>query len=119
MTADPVKRYRKIWQDEIDSATQYRAMADGKADPAVARVYRELAAMEDKHAAFWEGELQKRGATPGRRRASWRARVLAWIARRVARGRRRPPVTSNGFARPRRHETVRALFRARSAVTGG
>ncbi len=83
MDDDAIKRYRAMWQDEIDSATQYRAMADGEANPSVARVYRELAAMEDKHAAFWEGELGKRGATPGPRRATWRARLLAWTARRL------------------------------------
>ena len=83
MGDDGVKRYREMWQDEIDSATQYLAMADGESDPAVARVYRELAAMEEKHAAFWQAELAKRGATTGPRRATWRARLLSWVARRL------------------------------------
>jgi VIT1/CCC1 family predicted Fe2+/Mn2+ transporter len=82
MIADPVKRYREMWQDEIDSATIYRAMAAGEPDSAVARMYTELAAMEEKHAAFWEAELGKRGVPVGSRRASWRARLLAWTARR-------------------------------------
>jgi VIT1/CCC1 family predicted Fe2+/Mn2+ transporter len=77
-----VNRYHDMWQDEIDSATQYKAMADGEPDERVARVYRELAAMEEKHAAFWGGQLEKRGAPPGPPRASWRARLLSWAARR-------------------------------------
>ena len=55
---DAIRRYRENWQDEIDSAAHYRAMADGEPDDAVARVYRALAAMEDKHAGFWEEQLR-------------------------------------------------------------
>ena len=81
-TADELRRYRFNRQDEVDSAAQYRAMAEGERDPAVARVYRELAAMEEKHATFWEDQLRRAGEDPGPRRPSWRARVLAWTARR-------------------------------------
>jgi VIT1/CCC1 family predicted Fe2+/Mn2+ transporter len=79
---EQLRRYRVNRQDEVDSAAQYRAMADGEHDPAVARVYGELAAMEEKHAAFWEDQLRRAGEEPGVRRPSWRARVLAWTARR-------------------------------------
>src|SRR5215831_4964869 len=78
---DAIRRYRENWQDEIDSAAHYRAMAVGESDDAVARVYRALAAMEDTHAGFWEGQLRTAGVEPGPRRPSWRARLLAWIAR--------------------------------------
>jgi VIT1/CCC1 family predicted Fe2+/Mn2+ transporter len=80
--ADASKRYREMLQDEIDSAAQYRAMADGEPNEGIARVYRELGAMEERHAAFWTAQLDKLGASPGEVRPSWRARVLAWIARR-------------------------------------
>jgi VIT1/CCC1 family predicted Fe2+/Mn2+ transporter len=79
---DAIRRYRENWQDEIDSASQYRAMAVGEPDEAVARVYSALAAMEDKHADFWEDQLRTAGVEPGPRRPSWRSRLLAWIARR-------------------------------------
>ena len=82
MLSCAIRRYRENWQDEIDSAAQYRAMADGEPDDAVARVYRALAAMEDKHAGFWEAQLRTAGVEPGPRRPSWRARLLAGIARR-------------------------------------
>lgn len=78
-----LQRFRTNRQDEIDSAAQYRAMADAEPDDGVARIYRELADVEDKHAAFWEGQLRARGIDPGPARPSWRARVLAWTARRL------------------------------------
>jgi VIT1/CCC1 family predicted Fe2+/Mn2+ transporter len=79
---DAVTRYRTLWQAEIDSAALYRAMAANESNDGVARVYRELAAIEDRHAAFWVDQLAKQGVTAGRARPSWRARALAWAARR-------------------------------------
>lgn len=81
-TADDITRFRANRQDEIDSAAQYRAMADSEPDADVARVYRELAAIEDKHAVFWENQLRARGIEPGPATPSWRARVLGWVAKR-------------------------------------
>src|SRR3954466_10319513 len=83
MADDDLRRFRTNRQDEVDSAAQYRAMADAEPDTAVARIYRELADVEDKHAAFWEARIRERGLDPGPRQASWRARVLAWTARRI------------------------------------
>jgi VIT1/CCC1 family predicted Fe2+/Mn2+ transporter len=58
-------------------------MAAAEPDEAVARIYRELADVEEKHVGFWETKLRERGVDPGPRRPSWRARVLAWTARRL------------------------------------
>jgi VIT1/CCC1 family predicted Fe2+/Mn2+ transporter len=80
---DDLQRFRSNRQDEIDSAAQYRAMADVEPDPSVARVYRELADVEDKHAAFWETQLKSRGVEPGERAPSVRARILCWAARKL------------------------------------
>src|SRR5258708_3762536 len=57
-------------------------MADAEPDAAVAKIFRELAEVEEKHATFWEKQLNARGVDPGPRSPSWRARVLAWTARR-------------------------------------
>jgi VIT1/CCC1 family predicted Fe2+/Mn2+ transporter len=81
--ADDLRRFRANRQDEIDSAAQYRAMAAAEPDAGVAKIYRELAEVEDKHVGFWESKLRERGVDPGPRRASWRARVLAFTARRL------------------------------------
>jgi VIT1/CCC1 family predicted Fe2+/Mn2+ transporter len=77
-----LRRFRSNRQDEIDSAAQYRAMAEAEEDAAVAKVYRELADVEDKHATFWEKQLEAAGVAPGPRSPSWRARTLSWFARR-------------------------------------
>jgi VIT1/CCC1 family predicted Fe2+/Mn2+ transporter len=79
---DDIPRYRANWQEEIDSAARYRAMADGEPRPGVAQVYRDLAGMEEKHAAFWEQRMRDAGVPPGERHLSTRARILIWLARR-------------------------------------
>ena len=79
---DEIPRYLENWQDEVDSAAEYRAMAAAEADPRLAKVYANLAAMEEAHIAFWEDRLRKAGASVPRRRPSWRSRVLGGIARR-------------------------------------
>src|SRR6202166_74175 len=78
-----VERYRENWQDEVDSAAEYRAMAASESDPKIAKVYSNLAKMEEAHIAFWEEKLRSAGARVGERRPSWRSRVLAWIGRRL------------------------------------
>src|SRR6058998_380427 len=83
MTDDDARRYLENWQDEVDSASEYRAMAASEEDPRLAKVYANLAAMEEGHIAFWEERLRKAGAPVPPRRPSWRSRVLAGIARRL------------------------------------
>ena len=80
-TKRDVERWLENRQEEIDSASQYLAMAAGERNAAVADVYRRLAAVEDKHAAFWEQRLKDAGYPVGPRRPSARARVLGWVAR--------------------------------------
>ena len=80
---DERRRHLENWQDEVDSAAEYRAMATSEPDPRLARVYGNLAAMEEAHIAFWEDRLRKAGASVPRRRPSWRSRVLGGIARRI------------------------------------
>ena len=79
---DDLQRYRANRQDEIDSAAQYRAMAEAEPDEGVAKIYGELAAVEEKHVGFWEKLIRDRGADPGPRKPSWRARVLLWTAKK-------------------------------------
>src|SRR5271170_1765428 len=81
-----VERYRENWQDEVDSAAQYSAMAESESDPKIAKVYSNLARMEDAHIAFWEERLRSLGEAAGERRPSWRSRVLVWLARRLGPG---------------------------------
>ena len=77
------ERYLENWQDEVDSASEYRSMAAAEPDSRLAKVYANLAAMEEAHIAFWEKRLRDAGAAVPPRRPSWRSRVLAAIARRL------------------------------------
>jgi len=81
--SDDLARYRANWQEEIDSAARYLAMAEAESDAGRAQVYRDLAAMEDKHAGFWEKRLTQAGVAVGPRRLSTRARILIWLARKL------------------------------------
>ncbi|MEA2783320.1 MAG: vacuolar iron transporter family protein [Rhodospirillaceae bacterium] len=80
--ADPTDRYRNNLQGEVDSAGLYRALADAEPDPHLSEVYRRLAAVEEAHAEFWRKQLARIGVRAGRQRPGWRARALAWLARR-------------------------------------
>jgi hypothetical protein len=96
--SDDVRRFLANRQDEIDSAAQYRAMADSEPDEGVATIYRELADVEDKHATFWEKQLATRGIDVPPRRPSWRARVLSWTAKRFGARMVLPTVTTREMA---------------------
>ena len=80
MSAD-ADRFRRNWQDEIDGAAIYAAIADSEADPELARVFRRLAATESQHAEFWAERLRRAGVDPGRPRPGWRSRLLIRLSR--------------------------------------
>lgn len=93
-----VQRYLENLQGEIDAASQYHAMAEGEPQPAVADVYRKLAAIEEKHAAFWRERLKQRGAPVPALRPSTRARIIGWLARRLGAGLVLPTIASQEYA---------------------
>jgi len=77
-----VKRFCENWQDEVDSAAEYRAFGAVEPDPEIAEVYSNLACMEEAHINFWEDRLRAAGAHLDARRPSCRSRILSWMARR-------------------------------------
>ncbi|MBV9385874.1 MAG: VIT1/CCC1 transporter family protein [Chroococcidiopsidaceae cyanobacterium CP_BM_ER_R8_30] len=77
-----ITRYLENWQDEIESAFLYRALAKAEPQSALAEVYRRLAITEETHAQFWEEKLRQVGRRPPRRRIGWRTRFLALLAKR-------------------------------------
>jgi len=79
---DTVARYRANWQDEIESAALYAAIAAAESQPGLAAVYRKLAAVESEHAQFWEDQLALVGKPIPLRRLGWRTRILIWLAQR-------------------------------------
>ncbi len=84
-TADDLERYHANAQGEIDGVTVYRAMAAGADDPKLRELYERLAATEERHGGLWAERLRSAGA-PVPVRPSWRARVLAALARRFGPG---------------------------------
>jgi VIT1/CCC1 family predicted Fe2+/Mn2+ transporter len=80
---EDIARYRTNRQGEIDGAALYRTMAEVTAQPQLAEVYRRLAAIEEKHAQFWEQQLRAAGQPVPPSRPSWRARTLRWLAKRL------------------------------------
>src|SRR5439155_212519 len=99
-TREDSRRYLENWQDEIDSAAEYRAMAESEPDARLARVYGNLARMEEVHITFWEDKLRQAGVEVGSRRPSWRSRVLRWIGRRLG------PQLGHGRGRSRRRRAA-------------
>jgi len=79
--SDPA-RFRTFWQEEIDSAAIYRALAEIEPVEKLAEVYRRLAEAEEVHITFWEGKLRDAGVRPPRRRPTFRSRLIVWLARR-------------------------------------
>jgi vacuolar iron transporter family protein len=82
MERDAAGRYKANLQGELESASLYRALADSETDPHLSEVYRRLASVEEAHADFWRKQLGRLGARVGRVPLGWRARALAWLARR-------------------------------------
>ena len=82
MTSDDIDRYRTNLRGEVDSAALYRALAAAEPNAQLKEVYGRLAAVEDAHAQFWRGRLDRLGVKAGRGGLGWRTRALAWLARR-------------------------------------
>jgi len=89
------RRYAQNFQDELDSAMLYRAVAKSEPHAPLARVYERLADTEDLHARFWEDKLRAIGRVPPLPRAGWRARVLSALAKRFGPGFVLPILSSN------------------------
>lgn len=80
-TRTQIKRYLENWQDEIESAYLYRALAKAEPQPALAEVYRRLAQTEEDHARVWEDRLIEAGQRVPHREIGWRTRILALFAK--------------------------------------
>jgi len=79
-----VKRWRELLDSERDAAALYSRLAEAETDERRA-IFQELAGIERRHAAHWEGELRAAGATiPAPGRPSMRTRLLGLAARRFS-----------------------------------
>ncbi|HEX7025570.1 MAG TPA: VIT1/CCC1 transporter family protein [Gemmatimonadales bacterium] len=69
--------------DEADAAFLYRELAQAEPDPSRAKIYNQLAAVEDRHVAAWRRLLAQEGHEVGSPAPSTRARLTAWLGRRI------------------------------------
>jgi VIT1/CCC1 family predicted Fe2+/Mn2+ transporter len=67
-------------QDEADAAYLYRRLASGEVNHDKARVYLQLAEVEDRHTAVWLELLRANGHPAGRPDPTFRARLMGWLA---------------------------------------
>jgi rubrerythrin len=93
--ADPSdrKRWSANLQAEIDGELVYRAMSANPGEPRLALLYDEMADAEARHAALWRERLSQSGPVPAIE-PSWRARTLAFHARRFCDGLVAPTIAS-------------------------
>jgi VIT1/CCC1 family predicted Fe2+/Mn2+ transporter/rubrerythrin len=73
-------------EDEADAAFLYRELAQAEPDPRRSEIYRQLAAVEDRHVEMWRKLLADSGHAVGVPRPSRGARLRAWLARRLGSG---------------------------------
>src|SRR5262245_5458653 len=76
-------QWRHHWQDELDAAYLYVALAAEEPDPGKQEIYRQLAAVERRHTTMWEKLLADNGhPVPAQTAPSFKAVVMAWLGRR-------------------------------------
>lgn len=69
--------------DEADAAFLYRELASAEPDPSRSAIYRQLADVEDRHVGVWQRLLAEHGHEVNQPKPSSRARLMAWLARRI------------------------------------
>ncbi len=80
--ASPPASWLHHLADEADAAYLYRELAETERDQGRADLYRQLAAVEDRHVEMWRRLLLEHGHTVGAPAPSRGARLRAWLARR-------------------------------------
>ena len=76
-------QWQHHWQDELDAAFLYAALAAEEPDPGKQEIYRQLAVVERRHTEMWEKLLADNGhPVPKRVKPSRKAVVMAWLGRR-------------------------------------
>ncbi len=95
---DDVRRWQANLKGEWEASSLYRSLAEAEKDPARADVLRQLAAVEDQHAARWEGYLRDAGAPLPKAGVSLRGRLLRTAAKRFGVGSVLPMVMANELA---------------------
>lgn len=80
---EQVQLWKTHWQEEGDAGYVYRKLAADERDQERARLYRQLAEVEDQHVERWAKILRDSGAKVGRHRPSLRVRLLSTAGRLI------------------------------------
>jgi VIT1/CCC1 family predicted Fe2+/Mn2+ transporter len=73
--------------EEIDAAYLYRELAAVETDAARRELFQKLSEVEDRHVERWEAVLAEQGGTVSTQRLpTGRAKLVAWVARRLGPG---------------------------------
>jgi VIT1/CCC1 family predicted Fe2+/Mn2+ transporter len=70
-------------EDEADAAFLYRVLATAEPEESRTRIYQQLAEVEDRHVAMWRKLLAEHGHEVGVPEPSRRARLMAWLGRKM------------------------------------
>jgi predicted membrane protein (TIGR00267 family) len=80
--AKSIASWQHHLQDEADAAFLYRVLAEAEPNRVRKDLFRRLADVEDRHAAMWRKTLGDHGVSAPANPPSFKARALAWTARR-------------------------------------
>lgn len=85
-STDAPRGWRHHLRDETDAAFLYRELARSERDPEKAELYLKLASVEDRHIEIWKTLIAEHEHVVPAVVPSTRARILAWLARRLGSG---------------------------------
>lgn len=71
----------KEWREELNSVVLYTNLASLESHPKQKLVFKNLAAIEERHAEVWANELHKAGVALPVFKPSRRTRLLVWLAK--------------------------------------
>lgn len=83
MATPPPATWLHHLADESDAAFLYRQLAAAEPDQSRASIYSHLAEVEDRHVAAWRKLLAEQGHEVAAPAPSRRARMMAWLGRRI------------------------------------
>jgi len=79
-----IELWLEHWRDEADAAFLYRVLAGSEPSDHKKQIYLHLAEVEDHHVQLWAELLTNNGhPVQGSSRPSLRARILAWLGKRL------------------------------------
>ncbi|MDX2246712.1 MAG: VIT1/CCC1 transporter family protein [Bacteroidia bacterium] len=81
-----MKEWINYLQDEVDAAFLYRTLAELSADPKSAKIYQQLAEVEDRHATRWRELIMAENPGLSTITPSLKARVMNGFARKIGPG---------------------------------